>query len=314
MLSFKHHLLEKEKTLDMDYNTVEKLLISLGYDKLKKLSANKIAVLTNDNRILTLEKIQKGIKGSVYDDKPGSDSSAGRVKVGSIAILAKPASKQGKASAGVENEDMLVGYINSSCKSGPMNVIFSGDNKTFGVFGCVEAKSVGADTAGRKKADIVLIDYKGKKYPISIKKDDAETWESADSYFSAEAKRIIDKAIERGETKLIHHGSYFTIEPNIAVEATAQEKRDVVFGSDIQGDGCVITKTFNTKSFETQDDIIHIDVTNIIETMADVKGPKDVMFLIRNDKTRKSIKEYPGIRILAAYAKRINKNVKRVER
>jgi len=298
----------------VDLQTIESLLVSMGYKNLKKISGNKIAVLTNDNRIQTLEKITKGIKGSKYDDKPGSDSSVGRVQIGSITILVKPASKQGKASAGVENEDMLVSYINSSTKSGPMNVFFVGDNKTFEVFGCVSAKSVGADTAGRKKADIVLEDYNGIRYPISIKKDDAETWESADSYFGAEAKQIIDNSIVAGETKLVHHGSYFTIEPNIAVPATIKEKRDVVFGSDIEGRGSVITKTFKTNSFETQEDTIFVDCTYVITEMSDVKGEKDVMFLIRNDKTRKSIKEYPGIRILAAYAKRINKNVKVVKR
>ena len=313
MISFKQYLQEsKEDTVDL--KTIESLLISMGYKNLKKVSGNKIAVLTNDNRVKTLENITRSIKGSRYDDKPGSDSSAGRVKIGSISILAKPASKQGKASAGVENEDMLVDYINSSTKSGPMNVFFVGDNKTFEVFGCVGAKSVGADTANRKKADVVLEDYNGVLYPISIKKDDAETWESADSYFGAEAKRIIDQAIKNGDTKLVHHGTYFTIEPNIAVEATAKEKRDVVFGSDIEGKGCVVTKTFKTNSFETQEDTILIDCSHVITSMADVKGPKDVMFLIRNDKTRKSIKEYPGIRILAAYAKRINKNVKVVKR
>jgi hypothetical protein len=39
-----------------------------------------------------------------------------------------------------------------------------------------------------------------------------------------------------------------------------------------------------------------------------------VMFLIRNDKTRKSIKKYPGIRVLASYKKRINRNVAVVQR
>ncbi|MDV7392189.1 hypothetical protein RZS08_12570, partial [Arthrospira platensis SPKY1] len=84
----------------MDIKTIEALLMSMGYKNLKKVSGNKLAVLTNDNRVTTLETINKGIKGSKYDDKPGSDSSAGRVKIGSISILAKPASKQGKASAG----------------------------------------------------------------------------------------------------------------------------------------------------------------------------------------------------------------------
>lgn len=311
MKPFKQFLAESE----MSYADVEAQLNAMGYTNLKKMTSNKLAVLTNDNRVKTLEKIQSAFKGSSYDTKPGSDSSAGRVKIGSFTVLAKPASKQGTASAGVENEHMVVDFINTACKSGPMNIIFNGDNRnTFEVFGCVEAKAVGGDTAGRKKADIVLIDYKHNQYPISIKKDDAETWESADSYFGAEAKRIIDKAIKDGVTKAVDHGSYFTLEPNIAVEATAKEKRDVVFGSDLEGKGCIVTKTFNTKSFTQVDDVVEIDCSHIITSMRDVKGDKDVYFLMRNDKTRKSVKEYPGVRVLAAYAKRINKNVKIVKR
>ena len=106
--------------------------------------------------------------------------------------MAKPAKKQGKSSAGVDNEQKLVDFINSSAKTGPINVFFMNKNKTFDVIGCVEAISAGTDTSGRKKSDVNLIDYKGKVYPISIKKDDAEYWESADSYFGQEAKTIID--------------------------------------------------------------------------------------------------------------------------
>jgi hypothetical protein len=311
MKSFKQFREEAE----MDYNGVELLLKGMGYTNLKKVSGSKIAVLTNDNRIKTLEKIQANIKGAKYDTTPGSDSSAGRVKIGAISVLAKPASKQGKASAGVENEHMVVDFINTATASGPVNVIFDAENGvTFEVFGCTGAKAVGGDTAGRKKADIVLTDYKGNEYPISIKKDDAETWESADSYFGAMAEKIIDKAVAAGITTVVKHTGYVTIEPNIAVAATTKEKRDVVFGSDLEGKGCVVTKTFNSRSFEQQDDMIVIDCKHIITSMAHVKGDKDVYFLIRNDKTRKSIKKYPGIRVLAAYAKRINKNVKIVKR
>jgi len=301
--------------VQMDYGKVEELLKGLGFKELKKVSGSKVAVLTNENRVKVLEKIEKEIKGAKYDTSPGSDSSAGRVKIGAVIVLAKPASKQGKASAGVENEHMVVDFINTACATGPMNVIFNGDNGvTFEVFGCVEAKAVGGDTSGRKKADIVLVDHSGKVYPISIKKDDAETWESADSYFGAAAEKIIDKAVKDGIVDIVDHGSYVTIEPNIAVPATPKEKRDVVFGSDLEGKGCVVTKTFNSKSFTQEEDMIEVDCKHIITSMAHVKGDKDVYFLIRNDKTRKSVKKYPGIRVLAAYAKRINKNVKILKR
>ena len=303
-------------SINFTYETLSQLLYSIGYANQKKISSNKIAVLTDENRVDTLEKIQKYIKGSIYDRKPTSASSVGFVKVNNkFFILAKPAKKQGKSSAGVDNEQKLVDFINSSAKTGPINVFFMNKNKTFDVIGCVEAISAGTDTSGRKKSDVNLIDYKGKVYPISIKKDDAEYWESADSYFGQEAKTIIDKAIKDKKTQLIAQtGNYFTIEPNIAVEATRSEKQDVVFGSDIQPNGCVITKTFSNDSFEMREDTLLIEVSNIIENLSDVKGDKDVYFLIRNDKTRKSIKEYPGIRILAAYKKRINKNVVIVNR
>ena len=48
--------------------TIESLsiiLTSMGYSNQKKISSNKIAVLTDDNRIDTLEKIQKTLKGSM---------------------------------------------------------------------------------------------------------------------------------------------------------------------------------------------------------------------------------------------------------
>lgn len=300
--------------INFTFESLSVTLSSMGFDKQKKISTNKIAILVDINRVDALEKVHKNIKGSMYNKTPSSASSVGFVKIGNFSVFAKPASKQGKASAGVDNEQMLVDYINSAAKTGPVNVFFMNGNKTFEVFGCVEAVSVGAATAGRKKSDVNLIDYKNKVFPISIKKDDAEYWESADSYFGTEAKKIIDMAVKAGKTKLIPQTTYFTIEPNIAVEASSAEKKDVVFGSDILPNGCIITKTFSKSSFDMQEDSVIIDVSSIITDMKDVKGDKDVYFLIRNDKTRKSIKEYPGIRILAAYAKRINKNVVIVER
>jgi hypothetical protein len=64
-----------------------------------------------------------------------------------------------------------------------------------------------------------------------------------------------------------------------------------------------------SNSFTIKGDTLTIDVTDIITKMADVTSEKRVYFLIRNDKTRKSLEEYPGLRVLAVYEKRINKNV-----
>lgn len=295
--------------------TLISLVSSAGYTEVKKISGNKIAVLTEHNRIDVLKDINKKIKGSIYDKTPSSESSVGKVKIGSFSVLAKPSGKQGSASAGVGNEQFLVDTANQAIeKMGAVNILFKAGVKKFKIQNCISVSSVGADTAGRKKADVVFTTKRGVKYPISIKKDDAETWESADSYFSEEAKKIIDKAIEAKKTKLVSHGTYYTIEPNIAVTSTRKEKTDVVFGSDLAQNGAVVTKTFSADDFKLSGETLTITVSSIITELSDVKDDKDVYFLIRNDKTRKSIKEYPGIRILAAYKKRINKNVMIVER
>jgi hypothetical protein len=293
--------------------TLITVLAANGYDSVKVITQKKVAVLTDKNRVTALEDIQRKLNGQ-YDSTPSSESSVGRVNVQGYQILAKPSGKQGTASAGVGNENYLIDVINQATKTGPINVVFKAPNKTFTVVGCVSAESVGTDTAGRKKADVILRDSKNNRIPVSIKKDDAETWESADSYFSKTAKDIIEKAVAANKTKIVDNKTFFTIQPNIAVPATLTEKKAVVFGSDLLPDGAVITKTFASSSFSQVEDVMTISVSNIITKLEEVKGDKDVFFLIRNDKTRKSIKEYPGIRVLASYKKRINKNVIVVER
>jgi hypothetical protein len=293
--------------------TLITVLAANGYDSVKVISQKKVAVLTEKNRVTALEDIQKRLNGQ-YDPTPSSESSVGRVNVQGYQILAKPSGKQGTASAGVGNENYLINVINQATKTGPINVVFKAPNKTFTVVGCILAESVGTDTAGRKKADVILKDSNNNRIPISIKKDDAETWESADSYFSKTAKDIIERAVALNKTKIVDNKTFFTIQPNIAVPATLSEKKAVVFGSDLLPDGAVVTKTFSSSSFSQVEDVMTISVSNIITKLEEVKGDKDVFFLIRNDKTRKSIKEYPGIRVLASYKKRINKNVVIVER
>mgnify|MGYP000182062293 FL=1 len=306
------------KTYISEQNQVDEIQIELkniGYPELKKVSGKRIAVLTNDNRIDVLEDIVSKLSGAKYDSTPKSDSSAGRVLYKGFTILAKPASRQGKASAGISNEYTFVSGINSVTENGPVNVVIKGKNKSFKVMGCVGAEPVGTDTAGRKKADVVLKDTEGNVYPISIKKANAETWESADSYFSEEAARLIKKAVDQGDSQLTERSGVYFLKPNIAVEATRSEKIDVMFGSDIARNGAIVTGNFSSRSFNLDDEILIINCDHVATRLSDIEGTdKDVFFLIRNDKTRRSIREYPGIRVLAAYKKRINRNVKVLKR
>lgn len=108
-----------------------------------------------------------------------------------------------------------------------------------------------------------------------------------------------------------HEEGYYTITPNFAVRATDEETKNVVFGSDIYGNGAVITRTFKSDDFQINENILKITCSDIIEDMSDIPDEKRVWFLVRNDKTRAGV--IRGIRVLAVYEKRINPSVLRVE-
>lgn len=194
-------------------------LKSIGYPETKKKTNNKVIILTNENRIDVLEDVAKK-SGGKYDNTPSGESSVGKVKIGNFAVLVKPASKQGGASAGLENEKMLVDVINKACKTGPINVVFQeSSSKKYKITGCVSAKSVGRDTSNRKKADVILKDSKGNSFPISIKKDNAEIWESADTYYNKGALKAVDKAVKAKQTSsqtywLLYHRSKYCSQSN----------------------------------------------------------------------------------------------------
>jgi hypothetical protein len=293
-----------------DMKTLITYLQDLGYTNVSKITNKKVAILTEENRVDVLENVAKK-SGGKFDRNPRQESSVGMVMIGTFTILAKPARKQGGGSAGLSNEQMLVDTINNLCKKGPINVVFrESPTKKYIVRGCILAKAVGRKVSNRRKADVYVIDIKGNAFPLSIKQDDAEIWESADTYYAASAMKAINEALKQQKVSMVPQSNYFTIEPNIAVKATTAETRDVVFGSDIaQQKGAIITKTFSKGSFTQSGDTVTIQVTDIITKMSDVDSDKQVYFLIRNDKTRRTIDRYPGIRVLAVYKKRINKNV-----
>lgn len=296
-------------------------LKNLGFTDVEKKTATTYVVLVSGgqkDRLQAYSDIEGALKrkGAVWDQAPSSASSLGAILFGNMKIYVKPIGKQGGKSAGLENESGLVDAINTLLSSNPdgINVNFVSGKKNFYVENVVGASGAGLDTAGRKKSDVNLITINGV-IPVSIKKDNAEYWESADAYYGARASEIIDALYSDDQIAVWDMGSYYTIEPNIAVRATSDEVVDVVFGSDILGNGAVIKRTFTASDFNFDEDTstLTVTATSIITKPSDVKGDESVWFLIRNDKTRKGIPGYPGLRVLAAYEKRINPNVKRIE-
>lgn len=303
----------------MTIDDIADRLNKIGFDSLKRDSGRTISILTDGNRIDALKKAEAEFsnENAVYDPQKGS-SSVGAVSVGMFTIKARPASKQGKRSAGLDNEDEMINGIKTFTKSGPMTVKITDGVKSKIYEDVVDVEEVGRDTSNRKKADVRLVLKDGTKIPISIKKDNAEMWESADSYWAATAKKIVDRMEASGEITVEKKGIISKISPNLGIKANNREKKAVVFGSDLlsRPKGFVVVKTFSSGDFKlsTDGDQVIVKVTKIIDRMSDLKDDSDIFFLIRNDSSRRGSKIRPGLRVLAVSATRINRNVKVVER
>lgn len=297
-----------------------------GFHDIKEISSTRFAILVANTSIRksSLQRLQNTLKSkySVEYDRSTNVSSIGHLVIeGKFIVTAKPKNRQGTASAGVDNEVILVQEINNAIEDSDnkeITVIFKEGGKSFKIPNVTNSIRAGADTAGRKKSDVNIVS--GKKFvPISLKKDNAENWESADSYWGAIARQYVDKAVEMEKAKLVQEGRVYKIEPNLAIKSTKEEKTNVVFGSDIlQGDGAVIKRTFDKSDFKYDEktSTLTIKVSEIMRSLSDVEGsPSDVWFLIRNDRTRLgSPIGYPGLRVLAVYAKRVNSNVVKLNR
>jgi len=295
---------------------LEAALKRMGYKDLKRINGVRTAILTDGNRVEILENVEQQLmnEGAVYDRTPRSGLSLGLVKLGKLSVIAKPKSAQGAKSAGIDNEIVVIRAINDYIKEngGPLKVTFKAGGKTFTSANIIECIEVGRDTSGNKKADILLKPKSGSNIPISIKKDNAETWESADRRYGAKAKEVIDKLLAEEKINLeLQPGNFYKISPNVAVKATADEKKEVVFGSDLGNGGAVITRTFSSRDFvyNGAKSELTINVSSIITTLAEVRGDKDVFFLIRNNRDRNTPTLYKGIRVLAVYKTRINPKV-----
>lgn len=328
-------------TIPTNMSELITLLKENGWRNVKRQSGVQLRVLVDGNnasRISECEHLERHFKdiGANYISNH-SDSSIGAVIINKMRINVKPKSKQGSGSAGVENEHFIVNSINDIVKDignpDGIRVRFKQDKgsrkKTYK--NIVKAIQVGADTKGRKKADIQLINNRGIKYPISLKKDNYDMLESADSYYRAKARKKMNKLVKSGKVEIVflkkktgRRGKYdvFQVKPNFAVQANAAEKKDVIFGSDIlSGKGAVIVRTFRQTdfSYDGKDNLLTIKSSHVI---AEMSHTGRVWFLVRNDSTRNATSTYPrcidcipaGTRIIANNESRIGRNVLRVVR
>lgn len=254
-----------------------------------------------------------------------SGSSLGGIEYLGGKLIIKPFGKQGDLRGGVDNEIELVKLIQGHIDdNGSVNVEFrAADDKTIEIKDCDQVVSVGGDVKDRKKADVILFS-KDSGTPISIKKLNAEVWESADSYYGGQAKEIIEKLVKENKVELIPTGlqnqngdDIMKLSKEIAVEPSEEEIMDVIFGSDIAPKGGIVIQTFMDDHFKynEEENKLTIDAESIIKSKNDIPNSHMMVWLFRNDSTRRNPKNgIPGIRITAsmftrAFGKNGNKDV-----
>lgn len=367
MKTFKDFIIEKSNIKDVVYAFIKSMLDSIGCST-EARNGSTIVVYTPDRdrskRGAYLQdllpkcisqgaqapadvsfKFETGTKGSQISCYFDGDC---------IKILAKPAKKSSdgtltKMKAGLDNEDRIVlavrqltGAKDEKDMSGtPINIVFTakaGHKAPFTVNDVVNCKGVGKETQDRKKADIKLITKNGIEVPISIKKDNAEIWESSDTYFGPVAKDIFERldlmaqisyakekqtvvTSKRGKTSKEERYSWKLDKGSeIKVKITDPKIiKDVCFGSDILGSGFIVQKTFTTTPLEFKDDKNGIrtfmcPVSFLAMTVDEiVKSSHCVYLLIRNDADRANASMgYRGLRVIVMMGDR-RRNAKEID-
>lgn len=287
-------------------------LQEMGYG-MKPVVGKRIQVLVDGHRPSIMGKIAAAFGGCVNPD-PRKGSSLGCVEIpgSDCSILVKPASRQGSQSAGITNETFLVDTLNQYLNNGVKNFKFKNGDKELVCRDVISVEMTGRDTKSRKKSDVRVNMADGSTMNFSVKKDNAECWESADTFARDITKTVLEKALADNlvEMKPIA-GGVFKLSKNIAWRATKEQALDVVFGSDLNHkNGAVIIRTFTATDFQASADTVEIEVSGVLSELTDLEERHHVYFLIRNDRSRISgVAGFPGIRVLAVTKSRITKNV-----
>ena len=301
---------------------IEAVLKKAGYSDLK-VSGNKIGVLVQipDGekkelfRAQILKQILALMKQNFPKSRPTLSMDARLSSIGGIGfadnpvkILVKDLGNQGDQSAGVANEIEMAGLLQSVIERyGSANVTFVDPRgKILTINDCTSVDVAGRDTGGRKKADVVLQSPE-RSLPISIKKLNAEAWESADNLFGKKARGIIDQLVKDKQVKLnklekTRDGlPVFALSKEIVIEPTEEETMSAIFGSDLNPKGGIIIQTFKPEHFVQTGQDVTIEAHAVIASKADIPESHLMVWLLRNDHGRNSTAlGIPGIRVMGA--------------
>ena len=314
---------------------LQKSGLAKGPDSIK-INGNKIFLLTSGDRKAALQQALLAIKKLVPKTNPkivpDRSSSIGVIGFDNspIKIGIKDVSQQGDKSAGVANELELAQIINGViAEHGYANVTFTDDRgKSISIKKAtrvdVSGRSAGTQkTGGVQKADVVLSNASGNSLPISIKKVNAEAWESGEGSFGEKAKAIVTKLAKNGDIKLTKTiGSdgkpNYQLDKEIVIEPTEEEAMKAIFGTDLNPKGGIVIQTFQKEHFVQNGANVKVQCQAIIQTKEDIPESHLMVWLIRNGAGRWP-NGYRGLRpmgvvLTRAIGKQGNKDVVLVDK
>ena len=299
---------------------IESVLKKNGYIDLK-VNGNAIAVLAQipngakkdafrksilDNVLGILQKSFPKSSPTISSD-PRLSSIGGIVFSDSpVRVLVKDFGGQGDQSAGVANEVEMASMLQSVIeKYSSANITFVDPRgKSLVIKDCTSVNVAGRDTANSKKADVVLSSAKSS-LPVSIKKLNAEAWESADNLFGSKAREIIDKLVDDGVVELTTVDKtrggepVYALSKEIVIEPTEQEAVRAIFGSDLNPKGGVVIQTFKPEHFSQKGNNVTVECHAVITNKEDIPESHLMVWLLRNDSNRNSkALGLAGIRIM----------------
>lgn len=300
-------------------------LIAAGFNKKDIIIKNgkNIRLLTAGiERKLTIDKLVKNLN-YIYDPNHPGSSLGAVIAPNQTVITIKPKEKQGNLSSGIDNELFLETSINNYIKQNngnPITVKFVSKTKKIKFNKITSIEGVGRSVGRGYKSDIRLLNGTKVVSNLSLKKDRAVVWESADKRYKELVIKLISK-ITSGQIKGIglkpttKEGIFhlYDTKQNISLSGLSiinlpnLDGDSIVFGKDIPKTS-VIIKTFEPKDFKFDGKILTVTTSSIFNNIDEINETEHEPFLfIRHDITRPNTK---GLRPLVNQKKYYYKNNK----
>ena len=320
--------LKEDKASDRtEAKEILKKELGLSDSDFKDSGLNFYILTPGSQRLEFVDKIENIDTGTdkkfEFNSTPTSFSSIGFFMYGQSKFGIKPGEKQGGKSAGLDNEEIFVNNINSLLEDGPKDVKIVAGDKVVTFDNVTQVIGTGLSTGEYSKSDANFYDGNKDLGGVSLKKDNAIYWESADVRFKDEVKNLLNAIISGSLGDEVSYVSLKDTKGNpdpdiirmynkkedkpiagvIVDDLPETEVEQVIFGND---NVPVLIKTWRPSDFKLEGDTIIVNATKIYKTLEDVEKDNALPVLnIRHDKTRRSSR---GLRALLQTAKSLYKD------